>query len=453
MRSTRWLARITRTVTASSPGWGTTELQAAVIAPEIGSALEQCSDPAPSRILTDEEARDWLARFDIYNPELPAVIDQVLTYARTNCPVAHSPANDGFHLVTRYKDVTAVLRNDSLFSSAHGKSLPHRQTVLMPPLDSDPPLHGEFRRLLNPFLSRPGLKPFTDDVRRIAADIVGQFAGRSEIDVHEDFASPLTATVLAKVILGIGDLDEVRRVQTLVDAIGRGNASAAWAKLQDYVVALLAVRRAEGPGRGDILDAILYGQVDGRPLTQEEQRGATTVLLLGGLDTTTGAIGSIICRMTKDPAVEQRVRDPGWMRHEFDELLRLDSPVTTEARYVTRDTELAGVPLRAGEYVLLHFGSANRDEAQFASAGRLNLDRSENRHIAFGIGIHRCIGSNLARLTISVAFEELLRRVRNIRSASGREVHFTPGLSWRPVGLRVAFDAADGTARATGASA
>jgi len=111
------------------------------------------------------------------------------------------------------------------------------------------------------------------------------------------------------------------------------------------------------------------------------------------------------------------------------------------------------VPLRAGEYVLLHFGSANRDETQFANAGQLDLDRSENRHIAFGIGIHRCIGSNLARLTISVAFEELLRRVRNIRSASGREVHFTPGLSWRPVGLRVAFDAADGTARATGASA
>jgi cytochrome P450 len=323
----------------------------------------------------------------------------------------------------------------------------------MPPLDSDPPLHGEFRRLLNPFLSRPGLKPFTDDVRRIAADIIGQFAGRGEIDVHDDFASPLTAAVLAKVILGIGDLGEVRRVQTLVDAIGRGNASAAWAKLQDYVVALLAVRRAEGQGRGDILDAILYGQVDGRPLTQEEQRGATTVLLLGGLDTTTGAIGSIIYRMTKDPAVEQRLRDPGWMRHEFDELLRLDSPVTTEARYVTQDTELAGVPLRAGEYVLLHFGSANRDETQFANAGQLDLDRSENRHIAFGIGIHRCIGSNLARLTISVAFEELLRRVRNIRSAGGREVHFTPGLSWRPAGLRVAFDAVGGTARATGASA
>jgi cytochrome P450 len=185
---------------------------------------------------------------------------------------------------------------------------------------------------------------------------------------------------------------------------------------------------------------VLYGEVGGRPLTADEQVGTTTVLLLGGLDTTTGAIGSIIYRMTLDPAVEARVRDPGWMRHDFDELLRLDSPVTTEARYVTRDTELAGMPLRPGEYVLLHFGSANRDEDQFEHASVARFDRQENRHISFGLGIHRCIGSNLARMTISIAFEELLRRVRNIRSADGREVQFTPGLSWRPVSLRVRYD-------------
>jgi cytochrome P450 len=130
------------------------------------------------------------------------------------------------------------------------------------------------------------------------------------------------------------------------------------------------------------------------------------------------------------------------MRHDFDELLRLDSPVTTEARYVTRDTELAGVPLRAGEYVLLHFGSANRDEVQFEHASVARFDRRENRHISFGLGIHRCIGSNLARMTISIAFEELLRRVGDIRPADGREVRFTPGLSWRPVSLRIRYDRA-----------
>jgi len=396
------------------------------------------------RTLTPEAAQSRLESFDIYDPTLPPVVYDVLEHGRRTCPVAHSPANGGFYLVTRYEDVTAVLRDDATFSSAHGKSLPHQQTVLMPPLDSDPPLHGEFRRLLNPYLSRSGLKPFTATVRDIAAETAAALLGRRECDVYEDFAAPLTARILARVILGIEDEDEVRGVQAIIDAIGRGNAAAAWTRLRAYVAALLGTRRAAGPGRGDILDAVLYGEVGGRPLTADEQLGTTTVLLLGGLDTTTGAIGSIVYRMTLDPDVEARVRDPGWMRHDFDELLRLDSPVTTEARYVTRNTELAGVPLRAGEYVLLHFGSANRDEAQFEHAATACFDRRENRHISFGLGIHRCIGSNLARMTIELAFAELLHRVRNIRSADGREVHFTPGLSWRPVSLRIRYDLADG---------
>jgi cytochrome P450 len=397
-------------------------------------------DSGRYRTLTAEAARSRLDSFDIYDPALPPVVYDVLEHGRRTCPVAYSPANGGFYLVTRYEDVTAVLRDDATFSSAHGKSLPHRQTVLMPPLDSDPPLHGEFRRMLNPYLSRAGLRPFTGAIKDTAAQAVASLAGRGECDVYEDFAAPLTATILARVILGIEDADEVRRVQAIVDAIGRGNASGAWGRLRAYVTDLLAARRAAGPGRGDVLDAILYGEVGGRPLTPDEQLGTTTVLLLGGLDTTTGAIGSIVYRMTLDPALEARVRDPGWMRRDFDELLRLDSPVTTEARYVTRDTELAGVPLRAGQYVLLHFGSANRDEAQFEHASAACFDRAENRHVSFGLGIHRCIGSNLARMTIALAFEELLRRVGNIRSADGREVHFTPGLSWRPAGLRIRYD-------------
>jgi cytochrome P450 len=399
-----------------------------------------------SRTLTPEAAQCRLESFDIYDPTLPPVVYDVLEHGRRTCPVAFSPANGGFYLVTRYEDVTAVLRDDTTFSSAHGKSLPHQQTVLMPPLDSDPPLHGEFRRLLNPFLSRPGLKPFTAAVRDSAAEIAAALLGRRECDVYQDFAAPLTARILARVVLGIEDETEVRRVQGIVDAIGRGNAAAAWARLRAYVADLLGARRAAGPGRGDILDAVLYGEVAGRPLTADEQLGTTTVLLLGGLDTTSGAIGSIIYRMTLDPDVEARLRDPSWMRHDFDELLRLDSPVTTEARYVTRDTELAGVPLRAGEYVLLHFGSANRDEAQFEHASTARFARPENRHISFGLGIHRCIGSNLARMTIELAFQELLRRVRNIRSADGREVHFTSGLSWRPVALRIRYDLADRSA-------
>lgn len=391
--------------------------------------------------LDPAQAQEWIERFDIYSPELNEHIHDVLAHGRTRCPVQWSPENDGFFLVTRYDHITSVLRDDETFSSAHGKSLPHRQSVMMPPLDSDPPLHGDFRRLLNPYLSRAGLAKHREAIRELAARNVESWMDRGTCDVREDFAAPLTASILSSVILGLDDGEEVRRVQKLVDTIGRGNAAAAWGELRAYVLELLAGRVAQPP-RGNILDAVLFGEVGGRPLTDDEKLGTTTVLLLGGLDTTTGAIGNIIARLTEDPALENRLRDPGWMRKDFDEFLRLDSPVTTEARYVTMDTELGGQPLAEGQYVLLHYGSANRDSDEFPDADRLVFDRESNRHIAFGLGIHRCIGSNLARITIETAFAELLSRVRDIRLDQTEPVRFSPGLSWGPVNLRVAFDRA-----------
>ena len=164
------------------------------------------------------------------------------------------------------------------------------------------------------------------------------------------------------------------------------------------------------------------------------------VLFLGGLDTSRAAIACIVHHLTLTAGLEERLRAGEWTRSELDEFLRHDSVVTALARTVTVDTELGGQPLNAGDRLLVHYYGANHDPRQFPDPDTLDFGRDRNPHLAFGLGTHRCIGSNLARLQIRVAFDELLSRVRNIRLADGAEPEFTTGVARHPVTVLVVFD-------------
>jgi cytochrome P450 len=387
--------------------------------------------------------------FDIYDPGLADDLYDVLADARRRCPVAHSSAHGGFWLVSRYEDVKTVLHDDDTFISSPGKSLPVRQTHPMPPIDSDPPMHREFRLLLNRFFSRSALEPYAPAIRDIARRSVDSWIDAGGCELVEDFANPFTATVLAKIILDLDDVDEVRRVQHLVEAIGAANAATAWQDLEVFVRALLEERLNSPEQADDVLSAVLHGTVAGRPLTESERIGVTTVLLLGGLDTTKGAISNIVWRMTQDPTLEAKLREPDWPTIALDEFLRIDSPVTALARTVTVDTVLGDVELHPGDHVLVHYASANRDEAVFEQPDQLDLQRPRNPHVAFGLGIHRCIGSNLARLSITAAINEILERAHNIRLTPQTEVHFTPGGGRHPKTLPITFQHRTGAAPTT----
>jgi len=380
-----------------------------------------------------------LESFDLYDPALADGVYDVLAGARRQCPVAHSSANEGFWLVTRYEDVKTILQDDDAYISAPGKSLPMRQTHPMPPLDTDPPMHREFRVLLNRFFSRRGLEPYGPAIRQIARETVEGWIDAGSCEVVQDLGNPFTATVLARIVLAIEDVGEIRRVQHLVESLAARNGAAQWQELAAFVVALLDDRRRAAEQPDDVLAAILQGTVAGRPLTESEQIGTTIVLLLGGLDTTQSAISSIVWRLTQDRTLEDRLRQPDWITAALDEFLRIDSPVTAMARTVTRDTVLGGVELHPGDRVLVHYGSANRDDAVFEQPDQLNLERGRNPHMAFGLGIHRCIGLNLARMSIAASINELLERVEDIRLAPGAEVHFTPGIVRHPKALPITF--------------
>jgi cytochrome P450 len=292
--------------------------------------------------------------------------------------------------------------------------------------------------LLNPFFSRGGVAKHELAIRQVAGEVIDQFITTGAFEMVEDFASPFTAATLCRVILNLDDDDLMRTASAKVQAIGHANSAAAWLELTGFLTELIRAHRLGS--RDGVLDAILAGSINDIELTEEQKLGIVIVLFLGGLDTTRAQITCIARHLALDQGLEDRLRNPSWIRTDLDEFLRHDSVVTALAREVTRDTELDGIGLHAGDRLLVHYYSANHDAERFENPEQLAFDRTRNPHAAFGLGIHRCLGSNLARLQIEVAFDELLRRVENLRVADGATIAFLPGIARMPASLPLTFD-------------
>jgi cytochrome P450 len=381
--------------------------------------------------------------FDAYDHETAQHIVEVTHHARSRCPVTHTNAHGGYWLVTSYDAVREALSCPELYSSAQGVGFPHKQSLMMPPIDLDPPLQKDFRKLLNRHFSRIGIAKFEDDIRRIAIETIESFVDRGHADLQNDFAAPFTAEVLARVILHVDDDDLFNRARAVASQISRNDPSQEGdkrAQLEQIVEEILEQRLDSGKRVDDAIDSLLYGEVEGRPLTRDEKVGTLMITVMGGLSTTNAALTSVFAHAARTPGLEQHLRDSDWTRQELDEFLRFEPPVGSLARTVTKDTELAGQPLRAGDTVLLHFAAANRDEAVFAAPDDLQLDREKNPHLSFGLGNHRCIGSNLGRLQIQIGSAELLARIEDIRLAEGtvleRETGTGSGWTSLPVTFR-----------------
>jgi cytochrome P450 len=192
-----------------------------------------------------------------------------------------------------------------------------------------------------------------------------------------------------------------------------------------------------------VLAALVTAEVDGRPLTIEERLGIITVLLLGGLDTTRGVIVNIAHHLATRDDIESVLRDPDWSHHALDEFLRYETTVSFMARTVTRDTELAGTQLHAGDRLAVHFYSANRDPERFERPDELILDRPNKPNVSFGVGVHRCLGLNFARIQLGIAFEELLAQATNFRVKPDMEIPRQIGVPFgSPSRLWLTFDKA-----------
>ena len=368
-----------------------------------------------------------------------------LRRVRESCPVVHSDACGGFWLVSRHDDVATILRTPAVFSSAGGITIPHNPGApVMPPIDLDPPLQTEFRQLLNPYFTAAAVRPYAPVIAALARQLIDRFAARGECELTSAFARPLPALVLGRSILGVEDPDALMELQSQVLVISGQNtseeAAGAWRFLREYVTAIAAAARNR-PADGGLVSALVHGRVAGRRVTELEQVGTLMIIFLGGLGTTADAISTIVVRLTDDPALEARLRDPAWVDGDLNELFRHESPVQWVGRTVTRPVELSGVPLSPGDRVMAHIGSANQDDAVFEDGGTPDYSRPQTRNLCFGLGPHYCIGAPLGKLIIRVAFAELLDRVTRLQRDSGVRLDRRDGLSQPFRELRVTFKA------------
>ena len=363
---------------------------------------------------------DWSTDFDHLSDEWGARGPEILAELRERCPVAQTDRFHGAYLVSRYDDIATVARATGTFSSRVtlvNDNHPDAIRLELPPITLDPPDHAGIRRALLPSFSPKEvalLEPFVLGVIRRALD---DLADRDIVDGAEDFAQIIPIDTMAK-LYGV-EQAMAPQFRDWVDAMLKDGvvdievARTANREIQAYFVAELNKRR-ETP-TDDLVSTVLHARAeleDGttRPFSERERIGALFVLMLGGIDTTWSLLSSALFHLATHPTdLAKLVERPEIMPAAVEEFLRFYAPVTI-GRVITEDAEIAGCPVDAGKRLMLSFPSANRDVAHFTDPDELILDREHNRHMAFGVGIHRCLGSNLARMELVAALTEWVKR-------------------------------------------
>jgi cytochrome P450 len=382
---------------------------------------------------------------------------EVFRELRRRAPVAWHPYKDGpgFLALTGYDEIQVVSRDSAMWSSqATGVSyeIPaDESSVGLIMLQMDPPRHTEFRKLINKGFTPRQVTRLNDHIADMARQIVDDVIERGECDFVDEVAGALPSYVIAE-MLGI-PLEDGRRLYELSDIMNRGyvvgdsTIEQALTQMLQYGTELAARKRAD-PG-DDIATVLLHAEVDGQSLTDFEFNLFFILLMNAGGDTTRNLVAAGIQALMQHPAERQRLEaDPSLMPSAIEEVLRYTSPVTVFVRTATKDTELRGRPIKAGERAAMFYPSANRDESRFADPDRFDIGRAPNPHLAFGGGgTHFCLGANLARVEASTIIPEVLSRMNDLELAGPVErtrsnlingihsmpVRFTPG---RRVGAR-----------------
>lgn len=361
--------------------------------------------------------RNFLTEFDHHDQEFIDDPFHIYEEMREKCPVARTEAYGGFWLLSRYSEVRMALRDWETFtSSVPGvTTIPVSFTRDFPeiPLELDPPLHTKYRQLVSPVFSRSRMDAMEPVVDRVVTDLLDGLEPTGEADLVQEFAIPLTLTVLAE-FMGLPHEDKSQWGEWVAQIFkgridDRVAADAAAARFMEYVDELIAERR-RAP-REDLFSMLISSEVEGQHLTDEEIRGFGMLLLVAGHETTASALGNSMLYLADKPGDRRVLVDsPQMIPAAVEELLRYLSPVQILGRNAACDVDLVGQHITKGDVVAISFGSANRDASAFEEADKVRLDRRPNPHLAFGSGPHTCLGAHLARLELRVALTKLLQR-------------------------------------------
>ncbi|GAA2454004.1 cytochrome P450 [Actinomadura vinacea] len=362
---------------------------------------------------------DWATDFSHLEPEWAADPYPIQEELRRRCPIARTERFGGGWLPTRYEDVASIAYDTDRFSSravVMSNFRPSRERAPVggnPPISSDPPFHGDARKLLLPAFTRSAVAGREAATRAFCHSLIDAFEGREVVDAAHDYAEHIPTRVIAD-MLGFPPEDGPRYREFVENALEGVNLPAderfaRGEKLFDYLHDQIQ-DHLDDP-RDDLTTYLINAELHGDRLDPSHVAGTMALLLIAGIDTTWSAIGASLWHLAGTPADRERlVAEPALLPAAMEEFLRAYAPVTM-ARLVKEDMHWNGVDMKADDWVLLSFPAANRDPDQFERAGEVVIDREVNRHAAFGLGIHRCVGSHLARMELRVALEVWLERI------------------------------------------
>jgi cytochrome P450 len=391
-------------------------------------------------VTTDFDAKrdvvDFATDWDHTDPAWVADPYPIWEDLRERCPVAHTDRYAGGWFPTTHEMVSSVANDTEHFTSrsvvvSHNKFPPNAVAPIggAPPITSDPPFHQIARRLILPAFAPGPINAMEPQVRALCTKHLDSLKGRVEIDAGADYAQFISPGVIAT-MLGFPEDDEdlfrdfVHLVLDLVDLSPevRGPMFMPMAEYFDQ-----QVKDHIANPRDDFTSYLLNVEIGGEKLAPEHVRGTMVLTLVAGIDTTWSAIGSAIWHLAKNPDdLARLVHEPELMGVAVEEFLRFYAPVTM-ARMVKEDMNFYGCPMKKDDWVLLGFPAANRDPDVFKDADKFIIDRALNRHAAFGLGIHRCVGSNLARMELRVAIEEFIARYPRFELSDPDAVTWAPG--------------------------
>jgi cytochrome P450 len=372
--------------------------------------------------------------FDHYSPELagPPFWDALRDLALRG-PVCRVESYGGYWAATSYDVVLRMMQDWQTFSSAQGISVNRPGPDVMPyimPLEVDPPRQRRYRQWVNPQLTIRALADLEAPIRDITDAVIDGFAARGSCDIVTEFTRKLPGTVLFRLLFHCTD-DDFETVHPWARTVSFSPDPAAVAqasgKLRAWARRTLAARTGE-PSADDLVDVVLHLAASGIDVSDDEYLTALQIFIQGGIGTAANATGTIVRVLAEDQVLQCRVRgDRSLIPALVEECVRLEAPTALLFRTATRDAEVAGRHIVTGDKVGLFVGAANRDPTVFARPDDVDLDRLHNRHLSFGAGPHRCIGSNLARLQIRVFVDELLSRIGPFRIPAGAALRYAGG--------------------------
>jgi cytochrome P450 len=412
------------------------------------------------RALTDSSSRAEI-QFDHMSADFSRRSTEIFQHMHEKCPVAWSEAHGGYWVVSDYASVSEVSRDDARFSSHHDldPESPYDGPVIPPApefmgfIEMDPPRSMLYRKPWQRWFSPTAVRRREARMQEVAAAVLDRVAESGQLDLVRDFASPVPAILVLEYLgLPVDDWELMAdRIHSYLTASPSHPRFAEYAEGWRCVSSFVRdeVEKCRKSPRNDLLSEMVRVKVEGEPYSTDALHADVLNFVAGGVDTTTAVTSSALLYLGRNPEQRQLLVDePDRRRLACEEFLRYFTPLTTLARTVTEDTELAGQTMRKGDRVLICWAGANLDGTEFTRPEEFLLDRSPNRHTSFGLGVHRCIGSSFARAEFLVMMNEILDRIPNyeIEEASVQRYE-TTGLINGYASIRARFEPTEASGR------